>query len=367
MIIGAENLKGLPSEFAMVAGGFDPLHEGHIAYFEAAAKFGMPLLCCVDPDEYVARKHGVLLEQAKRAQVLDALKPVSFVYLNQSTTADALRKLKPTIFVKGADWRGRLPPLEEKICAENGTRIEFVDAALNSSTGLIQRLLPANEEQVVQDFETLVQRQHMPAATTYDQEYFQGDWRTHDRYDLETRRKIEGKHPEVVKEVFAPKRVIDMGCGPGYLLHLLHEVGVEADGLDISPSSPEMATPEVRGRIRIGSIVDHTLPDEAYDLVICREVIEHLPVLDVHRAVQNMCRISSKYVYVTTRFHPAPASLLDVTTEFEVDPTHITVMNKNMLRLMFVLSGFKRREDLENRMDWMGKKRVLVYERADLA
>jgi hypothetical protein len=30
---------------------------------------------------------------------------------------------------------------------------------------------------------------------------------------------------------------------------------------------------------------------------------------------------------------------------------------------MFVLEGFRRREDLENRIDWMGKGRVLVYEK----
>jgi hypothetical protein len=38
-------------------------------------------------------------------------------------------------------------------------------------------------------------------------------------------------------------------------------------------------------------------------------------------------------------------------------------MNKELLRLMFVLEGFRRREDLENTIDWMGKGRVLVYEK----
>jgi hypothetical protein len=76
-----------------------------------------------------------------------------------------------------------------------------------------------------------------------------------------------------------------------------------------------------------------------------------------------MCRISAKFVYLTTRFHPAPASLFDVTTEFHVDPTHITLMNMDMLRLMFVLEGWRRRADLERRMDWMNKGRVLVYQR----
>ena len=68
---------------------------------------------------------------------------------------------------------------------------------------------------------------------------------------------------------------------------------------------------------------------------ICREVFEHLTVLQVRESVRNICRISSKFAYVTTRFHPNPATLLDVTTQFDVDPSHITLLNKDMLRLMF--------------------------------
>ena len=110
-----------------------------------------------------------------------------------------------------------------------------------------------------------------------------------------------------------------------------------------------------------------TAEDAAYDLVICREVLEHLTVLQVRRTVAEMCRVSSRYVYVTTRFHGEPASLLDVTTDFETDPTHITLMTKDLLRVLFVLEGFRRRPELEERMDWGGKGRVLVYERTPLA
>jgi hypothetical protein len=46
-----------------------------------------------------------------------------------------------------------------------------------------------------------------------------------------------------------------------------------------------------------------------------------------------------------------------------VDPSHITLLNKDLLRLFFVLEGFKQRKDLEDRIDWMGKGRALVYEK----
>ena len=79
--------------------------------------------------------------------------------------------------------------------------------------------------------------------------------------------------------------------------------------------------------------------------------------------VANIVRMTSRFAYVTTRFHPNPASLLDFTTQFDVDPTHITLLNKDMLRLMFVLEGCRSRPDLEARMDWGNKGRVLVLEK----
>jgi 2-polyprenyl-3-methyl-5-hydroxy-6-metoxy-1,4-benzoquinol methylase len=45
-------------------------------------------------------------------------------------------------------------------------------------------------------------------------------------------------------------------------------------------------------------------PRNAYDLVISREVLEHLTVLQVKRAVANMVRMTRQFIYVTTRFHP---------------------------------------------------------------
>jgi 2-polyprenyl-3-methyl-5-hydroxy-6-metoxy-1,4-benzoquinol methylase len=217
----------------------------------------------------------------------------------------------------------------------------------------------------ITEFEQRVLDQKPVTSGHYDTEYFTGNWRDEgNNYSLETRRQIEAKNPALIKEVFQPTKALDLGCGPGALMHLLYEIGVNVDGIDFAESSKELATPEVQQRIVIGHVTDPTLkPANSYDLVICREVLEHLTVLQVHQAVTNMVRMTSKFVYVTTRFHPSPAGLLDFTTQFDVDPTHITLLNKDMLRLMFVLEGCRSRPDLEARMDWGHKGRVLVLEK----
>jgi SAM-dependent methyltransferase len=218
----------------------------------------------------------------------------------------------------------------------------------------------------ITEFEQRVLGQKPVESGHYDSEYFTGDWRAEgNNYNLETRRQIEAKNPFLIKDVFQPKKVLDLGCGPGALMHLLWELGIDVEGIDFAESSRQLATPQVRNGITVGYVGDPTIkPANAYDLVICREVLEHLTVLQVKQTVANMVRMTSKFIYVTTRFHPNPSTLLDFTTQFEVDPTHITLLNKDMLRLMFVLEGCRSRPDLEARMDWGNKGRVLVLEKA---
>lgn len=217
----------------------------------------------------------------------------------------------------------------------------------------------------IAEFERRILEQKPTAAAHYDAEYFTGEWRdAGNNYSLETRRQIEARNPALIKDTLTPTRALDLGCGPGALMHLLWELGVDVEGIDFAESSRRLATPEVRDRITVGSVTDATLkPANHYDLVICREVIEHLTVFEVKQAVANMVRMTSRLIYVTTRFHPNPADLLDFNQQDDLDPTHITLLNKDLLRLMFVLEGCRSRPDLEARMDWGNKGRVLVLEK----
>lgn len=210
------------------------------------------------------------------------------------------------------------------------------------------------DDQALATFEALVLSQE-PASQP---------WTPVTDYSFEARKAIEGKHPELILEVFQPTRVADVGCGPGHLVRLLRDLDVRARGFDHHVDRERLALP-IRHHVYEADITQEGWWDEqAYDLVICREVLEHLTIRQIRQAVTNLCALSSKFVYVTTRFHLAPQSLLDVMTSDDLDPTHITLLNQTFLRVLFVLEGFTRRADLEQRLDWMKKGRVLVYERA---
>lgn len=146
MIVTTEQLGELTEPVAVVDGGFDPLHAGHIAYFKAASDLGVPVLCNVSSDEWVARKHPVVLPQADRAVVIDAIRWITYVHLSTTSTADVLRRLRPTYYVKGNDWEGRLPDEERAICASLGIEIRYMDTVSHSSSQLVKRMLDGADQ-----------------------------------------------------------------------------------------------------------------------------------------------------------------------------------------------------------------------------
>jgi cytidyltransferase-like protein len=143
MILTTDDLPRYSGKVAMIDGGFDPLHAGHIEYMRGAAELGVPVLCNVSSDDWVARKHAPLLDQAERVKVVDAIRYVDYTHPSSISTVAVLRRLRPRFYVKGADWAGRLPEEEVSACEELGIEPVFLDTVLNSSTRILEQYASA--------------------------------------------------------------------------------------------------------------------------------------------------------------------------------------------------------------------------------
>ncbi|MEJ7785731.1 MAG: adenylyltransferase/cytidyltransferase family protein [Solirubrobacteraceae bacterium] len=141
MIVRSDELDRVQGNVTMVSGGFDPLHDGHIAYFTEAARLGAPLLCNVTGDAYVTRKHPPLLDQDQRTRVIDALGAVAYTHVSSLATHEVIALARPRSFAKGRDWEGRLPREEIEACERAGTTIIYLDTVLASSTDLLDDCL----------------------------------------------------------------------------------------------------------------------------------------------------------------------------------------------------------------------------------
>lgn len=333
-----DGLAQLRGKVVLADGAFNPLHLGHLAYLRWAKSCSLaPLLVSIASNQDIIDKGRLpLLNAGARAAVVDALDVTHGVHLKDRPMTEVLEQLRPVCYVKGADWNGTLPADQIDACARLGIPIYYANTPLQSSTAKLKDWSARNDARHLARLEELVQSQQ-PASDP---------WQPVTDYSFEARRVIEGQHPQLIADVFQPRCVLDVGCGPGHLVRLLCDLGVTAIGID-------------RDAYDVGH--PQTSHDIA-DLVICREVLEHLTIRQIRQAVANLCKLSSRFVYVTTRFAQQPDHLLSVDTSDDLDPTHITMLNQNFLRTLFVLEGAKRRADLEARMDWQHKGRALVYQ-----
>jgi cytidyltransferase-like protein len=67
-------------KIAVISGGFDPLHSGHLSYLEAAASYGDKLIVCLNSDAWLIKKKGkYFLPFLERQLIVKGLKYVDEV------------------------------------------------------------------------------------------------------------------------------------------------------------------------------------------------------------------------------------------------------------------------------------------------
>jgi ubiquinone/menaquinone biosynthesis C-methylase UbiE len=85
-------------------------------------------------------------------------------------------------------------------------------------------------------------------------------------------------------------RVLDVGCGPGSMLHYLGKYG-EVTGVDSYLPALEMARTNFDGQLLEGDIARLPFPDAHFSLVAACEVLYHRNVTDLLQAVGECARV----------------------------------------------------------------------------
>lgn len=82
-------------KIVLCTGGYDPLHSGHIAYFEAAKKLGSKLVVGLNSDSWLERKKGrSFMPINERVAIIQALKVVDHAILFNDDDGSAIEAIK---------------------------------------------------------------------------------------------------------------------------------------------------------------------------------------------------------------------------------------------------------------------------------
>jgi len=160
---GLARLRAQGRRIVHCHGVFDLLHVGHLRYFQEAKAMGDVLVVTLTTDRFVNKgPHRPAFPEQLRAEVLAGLECVDFVAINPHPTAvEAIRLIKPDIYVKGPDYADMAKDVtgkiheEEAAVKEVGGRIAFTTGQIFSSTSLINQhmsTLPPEVQAYLADF-----------------------------------------------------------------------------------------------------------------------------------------------------------------------------------------------------------------------
>jgi protein-L-isoaspartate(D-aspartate) O-methyltransferase len=153
-------------------------------------------------------------------------------------------------------------------------------------------------------------------AKRWDFDYWDGDRRINYggyRYDGRW-----AKVATAIAEHYGVKsgdKILDVGCGKGFLLYDFTQVvpGVEVWGIDISVYAIKHAKEEIRDRVRVADAIALPFRDNFFDLVVSINTLHNLFCHELDKALREIERVGKggKYICVESyRSEEEKANLL---------------------------------------------------------
>lgn len=143
------------------------------------------------------------------------------------------------------------------------------------------------------------------------------------------------------EEKITERKLLDVGCGMGFLMKICRDNGWQVWGVDISATAIEYARSNFELDVRLGRIDDVDFGDRKFNLILALDLLEHLeqPVEFVKRCYDLLDKngilvietpnIGSIYKKITGRFW------------IGFNPYHIQLFSKDTLTKLVLMSNFK--------------------------
>ena len=128
-------------------------------------------------------------------------------------------------------------------------------------------------------------------------------------YERATGKKEEMECSKALCKILSPfyrrrMKVLDVGCGPGHYLRSLRRLDENIDytGMDITEYYIKQAKKAFANvPFYLGDIYNIPFDDNSFDIVLCSNVLLHLPPFP-KKAISELLRVSSKYTVIRIPF-----------------------------------------------------------------
>lgn len=103
---------------------------------------------------------------------------------------------------------------------------------------------------------------------------------------------IKEVQARLIQEIANPRKSLVAGCSNGEIVRQCRRIGLDVYGFDVIPNLKDIAFPETREYLRVGSLTDIPFADDdGFDTLIAVDVLEHIPERDLPQMVQEWLRL----------------------------------------------------------------------------
>jgi len=181
----------------------------------------------------------------------------------------------------------------------------------------------------------------------YTREYF-------DFYDglREANESLEFSYRLHEYTAFSGKKVLDVGCGNGYVLSKFAKEGAETFGIDITPTAVDLSKRRfeylgLTGSFAVANAEELPFEDDTFDCVCSMGVLHHTP--NTEQAIEEIYRVLRPGGRLIVMFYHRNSVLYQFNFRRQA------------------LFGRKTMQQLVNEVDGIGNPKGAVYSRAELA
>jgi len=172
------------------------------------------------------------------------------------------------------------------------------------------------------------------------------------------------KYAEPIKAIAAmPQPIVDLGCGPGFLVEALQRQGVAVEGVDISAKAVfELSLPTTRRHLHVAPLVELPFADGQFASGYSFHVLEHLTESELRQALAEISRV------VRDRLHliiPTWDSAIDETRFKQIveDPTHRLICLRSWWIEQFKQLGWVHNDEMADQLDTIKRGWIFVFDR----
>ena len=153
-------------------------------------------------------------------------------------------------------------------------------------------------------------------------------------------------------------RVLDIGCGVGILVEQFNKLGYQAFGIDINKEAINYSiVPENCSLVPTAAKLPY--PDNYFNLVVSREVLEHILISDIDACIDEWDRVSTGNMIHIIAVEERGPSAID-------DPMHVNVQTEKWWLEKFKQHGYRTiKKPQKFFFSHFGSKGYLMFVRDD--